>query len=121
MHIVKVSDQDNRAKSLWEHNMCEPWSIYDGADRFVMVDGDEVVGGFAVYNDESDGIEGTFCSGWAVRHNRAPVIPCIRQIAKNYGDLLFKTDRRPAKILLEKIGERIKTTDRFCYYKVKDI
>lgn len=107
------------AKILWEENMGEPWADYDGADMFVVVHFDEVVGGFAVYRDESDDITGIFCSGWAGRHKKVPVADIIKQIASNVGDLYFKTDKRAAKILLEKIGKKVKTTDRFVYYIVK--
>ena len=99
--------------------MHEPWSDYDGADMFVVVHFDEVVGGFAVYRDESDDITGIFCSGWAGRHKKVPVADIIKQIASNVGDLYFKTAKRAAKILLEKIGKKVKTTDRFVYYIVK--
>ena len=104
---------------LWEENMQEPWSDYDMADMFIVKDDNDIVGGFAVYNDESDGIKGTFCSGWAARHRKVPTDRIIKQIALNVGDLYFKTDQRTAKILLEKVGERVKTTDRFGYYIVR--
>ena len=118
--ILSLSQGDNAlAQQLWEENMHEPWSDYDGADMFVVVHFDEVVGGFAVYRDESDDITGIFCSGWAGRHKKVPVADIIKQIASNVGDLYFKTDKRAAKILLEKIGKKVKTTDRFVYYIVK--
>ncbi|MBO7733683.1 MAG: hypothetical protein J6S67_14055 [Methanobrevibacter sp.] len=118
--ILSLSPGDNAlAQQLWEENMHEPWSDYDGADMFVVVHFDEVVGGFAVYRDESDDITGIFCSGWAGRHKKVPVADIIKQIASNVGDLYFKTDKRAAKILLEKIGKKVKTTDRFVYYIVK--
>lgn len=104
--------------ALWEENMHEPWSDYNGSDMFVVLDGDDIVGGFSVYNDDSDGIKGTFCSGWAGRHKKVPCDRIIKQIAKNYGDLYFKTDQRTAKILLEKIGKKVKNTERFGYYIV---
>ena len=107
------------AKQLWEENMHEPWLAYKGADMFVLLDDKDVIGGFAVYADKSDGICGVFCSGWAARHCGVPTARIIKQIALNYGDLYFKTDQRTAKILLEKIGEKVKTTDRFVYYIVK--
>lgn len=107
------------AVQLWEENMHEPWSDYERADMFVVNDGGDIVGGFAVYADESDDIAGTFCSGWAGRHRGVPTDRIVKQIALNYGDLYFKTDKRTAKILLEKIGKNVKTTDRFVYYIVK--
>lgn len=106
-------------KQLWEENMLEPWSDYHGSDMFVVLDDGDIVAGFAVYNDNSDGIKGTFCSGWAGRHRGVPTDRIIKQIANNFGDLYFKTDQRTAKILLEKIGKKVKTTDRFVYYIVK--
>lgn len=123
MNILPFSsfgDNDKvRIKQLWEENMREPWSDYHGSDIFVVLDGGDIVAGFAVYNDNSDGIKGTFCSGWAGRHRGVPTDRIIKQITNNFGDLYFKTDQRTAKILLEKIGKRIKTTDRFVYYIVK--
>lgn len=105
--------------TLWEQNMHESWDDYTGSDMYIVLDNDEIVGGFAVYADESDGICGVFCSGWAGRHKKVPCDRIIKQIAKNYGDLFFKTDKRTAKILLEKIGKKVKTTDQFVYYVVK--
>ena len=105
--------------TLWEQNMHESWSDYTGSDMFVVLDGGEIVGGFAVYQDDSDGIVGTFCSGWAGRHKKVPTDRIIKQIASNVGDLYFKTDQRTAKFLLEKIGKMVKKTERFCYYIVK--
>lgn len=99
--------------------MHEPWADYNGSDMFVVLDGGEIVGGFAVYLDDSDGVVGTFCSGWAKHHAHVPTDRIIKQIVSNVGPVYFKTDQRPAKILLEKIGERVKTTDRFVYYIVK--
>lgn len=111
-------DGKSIAQQLWEENMHEPWSDYNGSDMFVVLDGDDIVGGFSVYCDDSDGIKGTFCSGWAGRHKKVPCDRIIKQIAKNYGDLYFKTDQRTAKILLEKIGKKVKNTERFGYYIV---
>lgn len=125
MYIKKLESPNQKAVSLWELNMVgEKFSDYTGADMFVLYNTEscpeEILGGFAVYRDDSDGIYGIFCSGWAARHKKVPVAQVIKQIAKNYGDLYFKTDKRPAKILLEKIGKKVKTTDRFVYYIVKD-
>lgn len=103
---------------LWTENMHEPWGDYDGADRFVVRDEStgEILGGFAVYNDDSDGIKGLFCSGWAGRHKRVPCTDILKQLVRNVGDVYFKTDQRAAKILLEKIGEKVKNTSQFGYY-----
>lgn len=107
------------AKQLWEENMHEPWSDYHGSDMFVVLDSGDIVAGFAIYNDNSDGIKGVFCSGWAGRHCGVPTDRIIKQITSNFGDVYFKTDQRTAKILLEKIGKKVKITDRFVYYIVK--
>lgn len=107
------------AQRLWEENMHEPWADYHGSDMFIVIDNNEIVGGFAVYQDDSDDIAGIFCSGWAARHRKVPTDKIIQQIALNVGDLYFKTDQRTAKILLEKIGEKVKITDRFVYYIVR--
>ena len=123
MHIHSIMTLTNNgrtlAKQLWEENMHEAWADYNGSDMFVVLDGGDIVGGFAVYQDDSDGVKGIFCSGWAGRHRGVPTDRIIKQIANNVGDLYFKTDQRTAKILLEKIGKRVKTTDRFVYYIVK--
>lgn len=118
--IFSLTDNGKRlAKELWEENMHEPWKDYDGSDMFVVNDKGDIVGGFSIYSDESDGISGVFCSGWAGRHRKVPTADIIKQIALNVGDLYFKTDQRTAKILLEKIGKKVKTTDRFVYYIVR--
>lgn len=125
MHIRSImtltDDGKALAKQLWEENMHEPWSDYNGSNMFVVNDEYDIVGGFAVYQDESDGIKGIYCSGWAGRHKKVPCDRIIKQIAYNVGDVYFKTDKRPAKFLLEKIGKRVKTTDRFVYYIVKGV
>ena len=114
-----TSDGKTLAKSLWEENMHESWSAYNGSDMFVVFEQGDIVGGFAIYRDESDGLKGIFCSGWAERHRKVPVADIIKQIAYNVGDVYFKTDQRTAKILLEKIGEKVKKTERFVYYIVR--
>lgn len=123
MHIHSIlslsPDGKALAQQLWEENMHEPWSDYNGSDMFVVLDDGEIVGGFAVYLDDPDGIKGTFCSGWAARHRGVPTDRIIKQIAKNYGDLYFKTDKRTAKILLLKIGKLVKNANGFGYYIVK--
>ena len=123
MNVISVSlfsekDQSN-IRNLWEENMHEPWDDYKGSDMFVVIHNGEFVGGFSVYHDESDGIDGIFCSGWSGRHKNVPIDRILKQLAKNVGDVYFKTDQRAAKFLLEKIGKRVKTTDRFVYYIIK--
>lgn len=109
----------NTAAELWEENMVEPWSSYNGADMFVVESNGLIVGGFAVYRDESDGVSGMFCSGWTARHSGVPSDRILRKLVDNVGDVYFKTARRTAKFLLEKIAKKVKTTDRFVYYVIR--
>lgn len=104
---------------LWEENMHESWDDYAAADKFIVVDGSEIVGGFAVYWDDSDGIAGHYCSGWAKHGAHVPTGRILQQLAQTAGDVYFKTDKRTAKILLEKIGERVKNVGRFGYFIMK--
>ena len=122
MQINRVSDLSPdilKARVLWEDNMLEPWDDYALADKFVVVDSDGIVGGFAVYWDESDGIAGHYCSGWTKHGAHVPTGRILKQLVENVGDVYFKTDKRTAKILLEKIGRRIKNVGRFGYYKAR--
>lgn len=123
IHSILSLTDDGKAlsKQLWEEHMHEPWSDYNGSDMFVVLDGGDIVGGFAVYFDESDGIKGHFCSGWAERHRKVPTDRIVKQIASNVGDLYFKTDQRTAKFLLEKVGKRVKNVGRFWYFIVKGV
>lgn len=115
-----LSDEDKAlAKRLWEDNMQEPWSVYDKADMFAVLHEDEIVGGFAVYRDDSEGVKGLFCSGWTARHSKVPADRILQRLADSVGDVLFKTDKRPAKFLLEKIGKKVKNTERFVYYIIR--
>lgn len=115
-----LSEEDKvLAKRLWEENMKEPWRVYDKADMFVVLHDEKIVGGFAVYRDDSEGVKGLFCSGWAGRHSKVPADRILQRLADSVGDVLFKTDRRPAKFLLEKVGKRVKNTERFVYYVVR--
>lgn len=118
MHIVQVRDNPVFI-DLWEHYMQEPWKAYDGVDMFAVMDSGLIVGGFAVYEDESDGIRGTFCSGWTRRHTKVPVEAILHQLARNVGDIYFKTRKRAAKFLLEKIAKKVKNSDRYCYYIIR--
>lgn len=127
MHIEQISEKTTNWNpdpiALWEENMHEPWVNYKNADMFVVRDDDtdDIIGGFAVYWDESDGISGNFCSGWAGRHKRVPCARILQLLADSIGNVYFKTDKRAAKILLEKVGERVKNTERFCYYIIRGI
>ena len=115
-----LSDEDKAlAKRLWEESMKEPWFVYDKADMFVVLHDEKIVGGFAVYRDDSEGVKGLFCSGWAARHSKVPIEAILQQLVRNVGDVYFKTRRRAAKFLLEKIAEKVKNTERFCYYIIR--
>lgn len=104
---------------LWEENMHEPWDDYAAADKFIVVEDGEIVGGFAVYWDDSDGIAGHYCSGWAKHGAHVPTVRILQRLAEMVGDVYFKTDQRTAKILLEKIGKKVKTVGRFGYFIVR--
>lgn len=117
--LLEPSETALDAKRLWEENMHEPWADYLAADKFIVLDRDEIVGGFAVYRDDSDGISGLFCSGWAKHGAHVPTGRILKQLAKTVGDVFFKTDKRTAKILLERIGEKVKTANGFGYYIIK--
>lgn len=122
MQVVNVSSSSPyllEAHALWEQNMQEPWQDYAPADMFILIDNNDILGGFAVYYDESDGVTGNFCSGWAKRHSNVPIEAVLKRLAWNVGDVYFKTQRRTAKILLEKIGEKVKTVGRFVYYVIR--
>lgn len=117
--LLEPSETVPYAKRLWEENMHEPWADYAAADKFIVEDGGDIVGGFAVYRDDSDGISGLFCSGWAKHGAHVPTGRILKQLAKTVGDVFFKTDKRTAKILLERIGEKVKTANGFGYYIIK--
>lgn len=115
-----LSDEDKAlAQRLWEENMKEPWRVYDKADMFAVIHDDKIVGGFAVYRDNSEGVKGLFCSGWAGRHLKVPADRILQRLADSVGDVYFKTDKRAAKFLLEKIGQKVKNTERFGYYIIR--
>lgn len=115
-----LSEEDKAAaKSLWESNMAEPWSVYDKADMFAVIDGNKILGGFAVYRDDSEGVKGLFCSGWTARHSKVPCGRILQRLADSVGDVYFKTRKLAAKILLEKIAERVKNSERFVYYVIR--
>ena len=117
-----LADEDKAlAKRLWEESMKEPWFVYDKADMFVVLHDEKIVGGFAVYRDDSEGVSGLFCSGWTARHSKVPADRILQRLADTVGDVLFKTDQRTAKILLEKIAKKVKNTERFCYYIIRGI
>lgn len=123
MNIVPfflLSESDKvLAKRLWEDYMQEPWFIYNKADMFVVMHDEKILGGFAVYRDDSDGIKGLFCSGWTARRSKVPADRILQRLADTVGDVFFKTRKRAAKFLLEKIAQRVKNTERYCYYIIR--
>lgn len=115
-----LSEEDKiSARRQWEENMKEPWFVYDKADMFAVLHDNKVVGGFAVYRDDSEGVKGLFCSGWTARHSGVPSDRILQRLADSVGDVYFKTDQRAAKFLLEKIAKRVKNTERFVYYVIR--
>lgn len=115
-----LSEEEKKsAKYQWEENMKEPWFVYDKADMFAVLHDNKVVGGFAVYRDDSEGVKGLFCSGWTARHSGVPSDRILQRLADSVGDVYFKTDQRAAKFLLEKIAKRVKNTERFVYYVIR--
>ena len=118
-YFLLSEEEKEQAKRLWEENMAEPWSVYDKADMFVVLHEDKIVGGFAVYRDDSEGVKGLFCSGWTARHSNVPSHRILQRLADTVGDVHFKTRKLAAKILLEKIAERVKNTERFVYYVIR--
>lgn len=119
MYVEKTSFDDKIATALWEENMHESWDAYKGSDMFVVIHDGDIVAGFSVYRDESEGVSGIFCSGWVKRHTPVPTEQILKQLSYNVGDIYFKTDQRAAKFLLEKIAERVKKTDGFVYYVIR--
>lgn len=117
--LLEPSETALDAKRLWEENMHEPWADYAAADKFVVEDGGEIVCGFAVYWDSDEGIVGHYCSGWAKHGAHVPTARIIKYLADSVGEVYFKTDKRTAKILLERIGEKVKTANGFGYYIIK--
>lgn len=119
MQIQRLVYDSDEARFLWEQNMKEPWSDYDLADKFVQKNEQgQIIGGFAVYYDESDGVCGNFISGWSVRKNPS-VLQVIQQVADLLGEVYIKTDKRQMKIFSYKIGKLVKNAGRFSYFIVK--
>lgn len=105
---------------LWEENLGEPWHDYSNATKFVQYDKEgNIIAGFAVYWDDSDGIGGHFISGWSARKNTKSVLHVIKYLADKLGEIYIKTEKRHMKIISEKIGEKVKNAGRFAYYIVR--
>jgi hypothetical protein len=120
MRIEKIISGTPDIQRLWEENMKEPWGDYDKATKFIQKTPEgKIIGGFAVYWDNSDGVLGNFISGWSSRKNLKSVIGVIQHLAKKLGEIYIKTDKRQMKIIAGRLGTLVKDTGLFCYYKIK--
>lgn len=120
MNITRMFKETPEIVRLWEENMQEKWTDYDKATKFIQKDAQEkIIGAFAVYWDNSDGVTGNFVSGWSARKNVDSVIGVIQHLANQLGEIYIKTDKRQMKIIAAQIGEMVKKCDQFVYYKVR--
>lgn len=108
-----------KAKELWEQNLGEPWSVYDKASKYIQITERGIIGGFAIYYDNSDGVAGNFISGWSARKNLRSVMYVLQQFADDFGEIYVKTDKRQMKIICEKIGKLVKNAGSFAYYIIR--
>lgn len=122
MDIAKVDFETPEIISLWEENMKENWNDYKEATKFVQKDTQgKIIGGFAVYWDNSDGIEGNFISGWSSRKNLESIEYVINRLASDLGEIFIKTNKRQMRIVANKLGEFVKKQGEFLYYIVRGI
>lgn len=123
MNIKRLFDDDvlePEAAALWISNMKEPWFDYEKATKFVQLDNEgRIIAGFAVYFDDSDGVQGNFISGWSVRKNFHSVVSVIQDLADMLGEIYIKTDKRHVKIFSKKMGKLVKNAGSFSYYIIK--
>lgn len=120
MDIREVKIETPEIINLWESNMHEKWSDYDKATKFIQKDEKEkIIGGFAVYWDNSDGVEGNFISGWSARKNIHSVEAVIQHLANQLGEIFIKTNKRQMRIVANKLGEFVKKQGEFLYYIVR--
>ena len=120
MNIQLIETATLEIIRLWEQNLGEPWQDYLNATKFVQYDDNgNIIAGFAVYWDESDGVVGHFVSGWSARKNLKSVIGVIQHLATRLGSVYIKTDKRQMKIISEKIGKKVKNAGRFVYYIIE--
>lgn len=120
MNIQRIEIATPDIIRLWEENLGESWHDYLNATKFVQYDDNgNIIAGFAVYWDESDGISGHFVSGWSARKNIKSVIGVIQHLANRLGEIYIKTDKRQMKIISEKIGKKVKNAGRFVYYIIE--
>ena len=102
MNIQRIETATLEIIRLWEQNLGEPWQDYLNATKFVQYDDNSnIIAGFAVYWDESDGVAGHFVSGWSARKNLKSVIGVIQHLAGRLGEIYIKTDKRQMKIISE--------------------
>ncbi len=122
MNIQCIETATPEIIRLWEQNLGEPWHDYLNATKFVQYDDNgNIIAGFAVYWDESDGVAGHFVSGWSARKNIKSVIGVIQHLATRLGGVYIKTDKRQMKIISEKIGKKVKNAGRFAYYIIEGV
>lgn len=120
MNIQRIETATPEIIRLWEQNLGEPWHDYLNATKFVQYDDNgNIIAGFAVYWDESDGVAGHFVSGWSDRKNIKSVIGVIQHLAGRLGVVFIKTNKRQLKIICEGLGRMIKSHDGYNYYKIE--
>lgn len=120
MDIIKIDFETLEIISLWEENMKENWNDYKEATKFVQKDTQrKIIGGFAVYWDNSDGVEGNFISGWSARKNIHSVEAVIQHLANQLGEIFIKTNKRQMRIVANKLGKLVKKQGEFLYYIVR--
>ena len=120
MIIQRVFKETPEIRRLWEDNMQEKWDEYDKATKFIQKNASgEIIGGFAIYHDNSDGVVGNFISGWSIRKNLESVEAVIQTAADAMGEIFIKTQKREMKWVAGRMGEVVQICGSFAYYKVK--
>lgn len=120
MDIVEVNIETPEIITLWEENMHEKWSDYAQATKFIQKNPQgKIIGGFAVYWDNSDDVQGNFVSGWSARKNLGSVECVIQHLANQLGEVFIKTNKRQMQIVANKLGEFVKKQGEFLYYIVR--
>ena len=120
MNIFRLDFDTLEVINLWEQNMDEKWSDYQNATKFIQRDKDNnIIAGFAVYYDESDGVCGNFISGWSARKNLSSVEYVINHLANELGEIYIKTNKRQMRIIANKLGKLVKKSGDFLYYIVR--
>ena len=120
MDIIKVDFETPEIIALWEENMKENWDDYAQATKFIQKNPQgQIIGSFAVYWDDSDGVQGNFISGWSARKNLESVEAVIQHLANQLGEIYIKTNKRQMQIVANKLGELVKKQGEFLYYIVR--